>query len=69
MEKHMTVCPYCGAGCKMDLIVENGVIVDAEPLDGVTNEGNLCLKGLSGFDFVNDTKILTPRILLSLIHI
>ena len=68
MEKHMTVCPYCGAGCKMNLIVENGVIVDAEPLDGVTNEGNLCLKGLSGFDFVNDTKILTPRILHPMIR-
>lgn len=68
MEKHMTVCPYCGAGCKMNLVVENGMIVDAEPLDGITNEGNLCLKGLSGFDFVNDTKILTPRILYPMIR-
>ena len=59
----MTVCPYCGAGCKMNLIVENNVVVGAEPLDGITNEGNLCLKGLVGFDFINDTKILTPRIL------
>ena len=21
MEKHMAVCPYCGAGCKMNLVV------------------------------------------------
>ena len=24
MEKHMAMCPYCGAGCKMNLVVENG---------------------------------------------
>lgn len=62
MEKHITVCPYCGAGCKMNLVVENGYVVEAEPADGVTNRGELCLKGLYGHDFVNDTKILTPRL-------
>ena len=30
MEKHMAVCPYCGAGCKMNLVVENGQVIDAE---------------------------------------
>ncbi len=68
MEKHMAVCPYCGAGCKLNLIVENGMVVDAEPLDGITNEGALCLKGLCGFDFINDTKILTPRLLHPMIR-
>lgn len=62
MEKHMAVCPYCGAGCKLNLIVENDKVVGAEGLPGVTNEGELCLKGLEGYDFINDTKILTPRI-------
>lgn len=68
MERHMTVCPYCGAGCKLDLLVENGMVVGAEGLDGVTNEGELCLKGMHGFDFINDTKILTPRILHPMIR-
>ncbi|MBE6466861.1 formate dehydrogenase subunit alpha [Denitrobacterium detoxificans] len=68
MEKHMAVCPYCGAGCKLNLIVENGVVVDAEGIDGVTNEGELCLKGMCGYDFINDTKILTPRILHPMIR-
>lgn len=68
MEKHMAVCPYCGAGCKLNLLVDDGVVVGAEGLDGVTNEGELCLKGLSGFDFINDTKILTPRILHPMIR-
>lgn len=68
MEKHITVCPYCGAGCKMNLIVENGYVVEAEPADGVTNQGELCLKGLYGHDFINDTKILVPRILHPMIR-
>ena len=60
--RHMVVCPYCGTGCKFNLIVEDDLIVGAEPLNGYTNEGFLCLKGWYGYDFVNDTKILTPRL-------
>ena len=48
MEKHMAVCPYCGAGCKLNLLVDDGQVIGAEGLDGVNNEGELCLKGLSG---------------------
>jgi len=62
MQKFMSVCPYCGSGCKLNLLTENGKVVGAEPLNGVTNEGELCLKGYYGWDFINDTKILTPRL-------
>lgn len=62
MEKHMAVCPYCGTGCKLNLLVEGDKVVGAEPLNGVTNEGELCLKGYFGYDFINDTKLLTPRL-------
>ncbi|KIZ43177.1 MULTISPECIES: formate dehydrogenase subunit alpha [Rhodopseudomonas] len=62
MEKFISVCPYCGSGCKLNLLVENDKVVGAEPLDGVTNQGELCLKGYYGWDFINDTKILTPRL-------
>lgn len=68
MEKHMAVCPYCGAGCKLNLLVDNDLVVGVEALDGVTNEGELCLKGLCGYDFINDTKILTPRLLHPMIR-
>lgn len=62
MEKIITVCPYCGSGCKINLLVEDGKIVGAEGANGVTNEGELCLKGYYGWDFLNDTQLLTPRL-------
>ncbi|PRH18943.1 formate dehydrogenase subunit alpha [Burkholderia multivorans] len=62
MKKVIEVCPYCGSGCKLNLLVENDKVVGAEPLHGRTNEGELCLKGYYGWDFINDTKILTPRL-------
>jgi formate dehydrogenase major subunit len=68
MEKHMAVCPYCGAGCKLDLLVENGKVVGAEPLKGRSNDGELCLKGYYGYDFINDTNILVPRLLHPMIR-
>ncbi len=61
-EKVLTVCPYCGAGCRINLIVENNAILGAEPAQGRTNEGTLCLKGHYGWDFLNDTKRLTKRL-------
>ena len=62
MKKITSVCPYCGAGCKMKLVVDNGKIVRAEAADGKTNQNELCLKGYYGWDFLNDTKLLTPRL-------
>ena len=58
----LTTCPYCGAGCQLYLNVEDGKIVSATPADGRTNQGNLCLKGLYGWDYLNDPQILTKRL-------
>ena len=68
MEKVITVCPYCGSGCKINFLVENGKIVGAEGANGVTNQGELCLKGYYGWDFIYDTKILTPRLRFPMIR-
>ncbi|AWF39208.1 molybdopterin oxidoreductase family protein [Proteus mirabilis] len=42
--------------------MENGKIIGAEGANGLTNQGELCLKGYYGWDFIHDTKILTPRL-------
>ncbi|SQC92245.1 Formate dehydrogenase H [Cedecea neteri] len=34
MKKVTTVCPYCAAGCKLRLLVEDGRIVRAEAAMG-----------------------------------
>ena len=62
MKKIASVCPYCGAGCKLNLVVENNRIIRAEAAEGATNQGTLCLKGFYGWDFLNDTRLLTPRL-------
>ena len=48
-----TVCPYCGVGCVLDLTVQDNRIVRvmSPPESAVTN-GNLCVKGRFGFEFV-----------------
>lgn len=68
MKKIITVCPYCASGCKINLLVENDKIIGAEGAMGVTNEGELCLKGYYGWDFLNDTQLLTPRLTKPLIR-
>ncbi|MDF2504625.1 formate dehydrogenase subunit alpha [Clostridium sp.] len=61
-KKVLTVCPYCGSGCNLYLVVEDGKIVRAEPANGRNNEGKLCLKGYYGWDFLNDPQLLTSRL-------
>jgi formate dehydrogenase major subunit len=61
-EKVLSVCPYCGAGCALYLVTNKGKIVRAEGAPGRTNEGELCLKGLYGWEFLNDPKPLSPRL-------
>ena len=48
-----TICPYCGVGCTLTLHVQDGEIVKAtSPLDNAITEGNLCIKGRFGWQFV-----------------
>lgn len=60
-EKVVTVCPYCASGCKINLVVDNGKIVGLKRRRE-NQRGTLCLKGYYGWDFINDTQILTPRL-------
>ena len=52
-----TICPYCGVGCTLTLHVQDDRIVKVmSPLDSSVTEGNLCIKGRFGFDFVQEPR-------------
>jgi len=49
-----TVCPYCGVGCVLELTVQDNRIVKVmSPADSSVTNGNLCIKGRFGFEFVH----------------
>jgi predicted molibdopterin-dependent oxidoreductase YjgC len=52
-----TVCPYCGVGCNLTLHVQDDAIVKVtSPDDHDVTQGNLCIKGRFGFQFVQNRK-------------
>lgn len=59
-----TTCPHCAVGCQLDLVVKDGLVVDAQGADGPSNKGLLCVKGRSGsFDFISASdRLRTPLI-------
>ena len=49
-----TTCPYCGVGCQVDLHVKDGLIYRVNGRwDNEVNQGNLCVKGRFGYDYVH----------------
>jgi predicted molibdopterin-dependent oxidoreductase YjgC len=57
-----TICPYCGVGCTLSLHVQDNRIVKVlSPLGSDVTEGNLCVKGRFGFDFVQVRPKGSPR--------
>ena len=63
-EKVSTVCSYCGVGCAIDLEVENEKVVAVSgSFNSDANEGNLCVKGRFGHEFINSPdRLKTPMI-------
>jgi formate dehydrogenase (NADP+) alpha subunit len=60
-----TTCVYCGVGCQIDLNVNGGneIVRVTSPVGIVPNDGNLCVKGRFGMDFVkSDKRLTTPLI-------
>lgn len=63
-KKIITTCPYCGVGCQLELLVQNGRILRSNGVEGILpNDGRLCVKGRFGFDFVHDKERLTKPLL------
>ena len=55
-----TICPFCGCGCNIELHVNNGKVVQiTAPVGQGPNDGNLCVKGRYGFQFINHPDRLT----------
>lgn len=49
-----TICPYCGTGCSVNLIVQDGKIIGTTPnIRSPVNEGKLCPKGTYCHQFVH----------------
>ncbi|CAN5666201.1 2Fe-2S iron-sulfur cluster-binding protein [soil metagenome] len=50
-----TICPYCGVGCTLRLHVQDNRIVKVtSPMDHDVTNGNLCIKGRFGWQFVQN---------------
>jgi formate dehydrogenase alpha subunit len=59
-----TVCPFCGCGCTIDLQVKDGRVVQVTSPVGVgAGEGNLCVKGRYGFQFIGHPDRLTEPLI------
>jgi formate dehydrogenase alpha subunit len=55
-----TTCPYCGVGCKLELHLKDEVIYRVtSPFNSVVNQGNLCVKGRFGYDFIYHPRRIT----------
>jgi formate dehydrogenase alpha subunit len=59
-----TTCPYCGVGCGLNLVVNEGKLVGVEPYKrSPINEGKLCPKGMTCWEHVGSPDRLTkPKI-------
>ena len=52
-----TICPYCGVGCELTVHAQEGQIVKvSSPLDHSVTQGNLCIKGRFGWQFMQESK-------------
>jgi formate dehydrogenase alpha subunit len=59
-----TTCPYCGVGCQLELLIQDGRIVRSNGVPGVKpNLGRLCVKGRFGYEFVHSNERLTQPLI------
>ena len=61
-----TTCPYCGVGCQIDLNINpktDEIVRVTSEVGCIPNEGNLCVKGRFGMDFVSSDKRLTEPLI------
>jgi predicted molibdopterin-dependent oxidoreductase YjgC len=64
LKETTTPCPYCGCGCRLTLGSKEGEVkrVFSRPEKG-PNDGNLCVKGRFGWDFIDHPERLHSPLL------
>ena len=63
-KKVHSTCPYCGVGCQIEMLVQNGKIVRVNGVEGLSpNDGRLCIKGRFGYQFVHSPKRLSQPLI------
>ena len=66
LEVTTTTCPYCGVGCQLDLNINtknNSIVRITSQVGNIPNDGNTCVKGRFGMDFVGKPdRLKTPLI-------
>ncbi len=59
LERTKTVCPFCGVGCGIHLLSEDGELKGTEPDFDSANRGSLCVKGqFASWEFVRSEERL-----------
>ncbi len=59
-----TICPFCGAGCGLYLVVRNGMVVGAERIfDHPVSAGVLCPKGVYALKLIHHPDRLTQPLI------
>ncbi len=62
-EEIVSVCPYCGCGCKLRFVVEDNVLVKVLPCkDDEISRGKPCIKGLTLHEVTREGRITQPLV-------
>ncbi|MEJ2641972.1 MAG: formate dehydrogenase subunit alpha [Desulfosarcinaceae bacterium] len=60
----ISLCPYCGVGCQIEMAVKDNRIVRVTGVEGVKpNDGRLCVKGRFGYEYVGSRDRLTQPLI------
>ena len=64
LNRTKTICPYCGVGCGIHLLTEEGEIKGVEPDFDSPSRGSLCVKGqFASWEFVkSEQRLKSPLI-------
>ena len=64
LRKTPSVCTLCAAQCQLDINSKHGKVLRMTSEDGITvNDGNLCVGGFFGHDYLNSDQRLTAPLL------